>query len=91
MKIAHRQMLEHDYFIIKVIVEDNYICYVCYVMCFFCLQTLMNAETNLVVLILVKLVLICLEHLDVSVKMATSKYRMGTVKICIVPVFSSNT
>jgi len=43
----------------------------------------MSAVTGLDVLILTRNVSICQEHLDVNVKMATSNYRMGTVKVCM--------
>jgi len=48
------------------------------------LQISMSAATGLSVLILTRNVLICQEHLDVNVKMATSNYRMEAVKVCSV-------
>ena len=51
----------------------------------------MNAMTDLSVLILTRNVLIYLEHLDVSAKMATRNCEMETVKVYVVPVFNTST
>ena len=49
------------------------------------LQTLTSAVTDLCVLVLTRNVLICQEHLDVSVRMVTSNCRMEAVKVCLLP------
>ena len=52
------------------------------------LQILMNAVTELSVLILTRNVLIYLEHLTVNVKMATSNCGMGAAKVLYHYLFS---